>query len=197
MNTETAKKKSITAPIIALLLVVIGMCFQLLNQGRSWLAKDGSFKFWISDAWGGDNSQQLLDPYSFSHILHGMLFFGALYLLRNYLSLAWRFVIAIALEAAWEIAENTQTVIDRYRESTAALGYYGDTITNCLGDLISCGIGFAIAYYLGFWKSLALFIFIEIALILTIKDSLLINIIMIIYPLDAIKEWQTAMMLCL
>ncbi len=181
-------------PYIALCLVVLGMCLQLQAQGRTWLAKSGIFKLWVSDAWGSENSQQLFDPYSFSHILHGMLFFGLLYFFRNYLSIAWRFVISVALEAAWEVAENTQAVIDRYREATAALGYYGDTITNSLGDLISCAIGFLIVQKLGLWKSVALFILTEIILILTIKDSLVINIIMIIYPLDFIKEWQSGMM---
>jgi len=190
INTEIKR----FAPLAGLVLVVLGMCFQLRNQGRLWLAKDGSLKFWISDAWGGDNSQQFTDPYSFSHILHGILFFGALWYFRKYISLGWRFVIAIGVEALWEILENTQMVIDRYREATAALGYTGDTIVNCLGDLVSCGLGFIIAYYLGLWRSIALFLLIELVLILTIKDSLLINIIMIIYPLDAIKNWQTGVL---
>lgn len=182
------------APLIALAGVVIGMCYQLRRQGRTWLAQDGSIKLWVSNAWGGDNSQHISDPYSFSHLLHGLIFFGILYLFRNYLSMAWRLTIAIAVESVWEMAENTQAVIDRYREATAALGYFGDTIINSVGDLASCGLGFFIAYYLGFWKSLLLFIIVEVVMILTIRDSFLINVIMLLYPLESIKEWQSVMM---
>lgn len=187
------KLKSNTAAIIGLLVVVVAMALKLQQQGRTWFATDGTFKLWISDAWGGDNSQHLSDPYSFSHMLHGLVFFGACYLLLPKLSLLWRHTISIFVESIWEVMENTQAVIDRYREGTAALGYTGDTIINCIGDLASCTLGFVLAYYLGWKKSLLLFLITEIIMILTIRDSLMINVIMLIYPIDGIKEWQSVM----
>jgi hypothetical protein len=104
--------------------------------------------------------------------------------------LAWRFVIAIFIESSWEVAENTNYVINRYREATISLDYFGDSIINSLADIICCGLGFLIAYKLKFWKSLALFLLTEAILIATIRDSLIINIIMLIYPVEAIKQWQ-------
>ncbi len=187
-------EKKDTWALVGLSIVVLGMIVKLWMQGRLWIAANGTMKFWISDAWGGENSQHFTDPYSFSHFQHGLIFFGVLYLLVPKLSWLWRFTISIALEAIWEVAENTQTVIDRYREATAALGYFGDTIFNSFGDLVYCGLGFVAAHYLGFWKTLILFFVIEIAMILIIKDSLLINVIMLTYPLDFIKEWQSAML---
>jgi hypothetical protein len=149
---------------------------------------------WIGDAWSGETSQQFMDPYSFSHLQHGLLFFGFLYWLTPKLSVLWRFCIATIIEAAWEVLENSAIIIDRYREGTAALGYEGDTIFNSVGDLVSCGLGFIVAYYLGFWRTLILFIIIEVAMVFTIYDSLLLNVIMLVYPIDAIKEWQMTML---
>jgi hypothetical protein len=97
---------------------------------------------------------------------------------------------AVLAESAWEVLENSRYVIDRYREATASLEYTGDSIANSIGDVISCFTGFLIAFKLRFWKSIAFFLLVEIALILTIKDSLLINIIMLLYPIEALKVWQ-------
>ena len=98
--------------------------------------------------------------------------------------------LAILVEAAWEVGENTEAVIQRYREATLALGYNGDTIVNSLSDIALCGVGILIARRLGFWRTLALFIMTEIALTLWIRDSLLLNILMLLYPIDAIRNWQ-------
>ncbi len=186
--------KKIVFPLLGLLLVTLVMIVILRWEGRLWFSASGAIRFWVSDAWGPENSQQFTDPYSFSHALHGILFFGLLYLFANKLSLWWRGTIAVLIEAIWEVAENSPAIIDRYREA-GALGYSGDTIFNSIGDLFYCGLGFVLAYYLGFWKSLALFILVEIGLILTIKDSLIINVIMLIYPLESIKQWQSAFLI--
>lgn len=177
-------------PYVGLALVFIGMSVILMEQGRVWFSSSGNFYLWEGDIWSSESSQQLFDPYSFSHMLHGVCFFGLLYWLFPRLNLVWRFTISTAMEAGWEIFENSQMVINRYREETAAFGYEGDSIINSNGDLISCGIGFILAYYLGWKKSLLLFVLVEVIMILTIRDSLLLNVIMLIYPIEGIKEWQ-------
>lgn len=98
--------------------------------------------------------------------------------------------MAIFIESSWEVAENTRYVIQRYREETMSLDYFGDSIINSLADIVCCGLGFLIAYKLRFWKSLVLFVATELILILTIRDSLIINIIMLIWPIEALKQWQ-------
>jgi hypothetical protein len=176
--------------IVGLILVVILMSFLLLNQGRVWFSNSGLFYLWEGDIWSSESSQQFLDPYSFSHMLHGVIFFGLLYLIAPKLNWLWRFTISTALEASWEILENSQMVINRYREETAALGYEGDSIINSIGDLFSCGIGFIIAYYLGLKKSIILFILVELYMIIVLRDSFLLNVIMLLCPIEGIKEWQ-------
>jgi hypothetical protein len=179
---QSSTKKNLI-PIVTTLLVTTVITFVLSSQGRSWWSKSGQVKLWIGDAWSGETSQQFMDPYSFSHLQHGLLFFGFLYWLTPKLSVLWRFCIATIIEAAWEVLENSAIIIDRYREGTAALGYEGDTIFNSVGDLVSCGLGFIVAYYLGFWRTLILFIIIEVAMVFTIYDSLLLNVIMLVYPI--------------
>jgi len=108
------------------------------------------------------------------------------------MKLAWRLALAVFVESAWEITENSSYVIQRYREETISLDYFGDSIINSLSDILCCATGFTIGYKLKFWRSLALFLLTEIVLIFWIRDSLLINILMLIYPVEAIKHWQLA-----
>jgi Protein of unknown function (DUF2585) len=124
-------------------------------------------------------------------VLHGLAFCGLLALIAPRLAAAWRFVIAIALESLWEILENTNTVIDRYREATAAFGYHGDAVVNSVGDIIACAVGFWIARQLGWKRSIVVFILMEVVLLIWIRDSLLLEILMLIHPIDSIKQWQT------
>jgi hypothetical protein len=176
----------------ALAVLVFASAFILHSMGRIWICSDGTVLLWVSDAWSDQNSQHISDPYSFSHLLHGLLFFGALYKLTPKLSFLWRLNISVLLEASWEILENSSLIINRYRDA-GALGYSGDTVLNSMGDLLSCALGFVLAYYLGFKKSVILFILVEIGMILTIRDSLILNVIMLIHPVEAIKTWQSVM----
>ena len=180
-------------PYILMLAVVFLAMLQLHFQGRVWWCKwDAPYDLWSSDAWGTHNSQHLFDPYVFTHVLHGFLFFWILTaILRQRVSLKWLLFFAVLVESAWEVLENTNMVIERYRTATLALDYYGDSVFNSFGDIIACAAGFIIARKLGLWLSLALFILIEILLILWIHDSLLINIIMLIHPVEAIKDFQS------
>jgi len=122
--------------------------------------------------------------------MHGFAFCALVALVAPRLPLYWRLCLAILLEAAWEILENSQFVIERFREATAALGYQGDTVVNSLGDIMACAIGFLLARKLGLWRSLVIFIITETVLTIWIKDSLLLEIIMLIHPIDALKTWQ-------
>ncbi len=174
--------------IIALIIVVTVLL--LSSQGRLWICACGQIYAWVGDTWSSDNSQHLFDPYSFTHLLHGIVFFWGLFWLWPQLAIVWRLVLAIAIESAWEVAENSAFIINRYREATAALGYEGDTIVNSLGDIFMCAVGFWLAYKLGFRRSVVLFLVTELILTLWIRDSLILNIIMLIYPIEAIKAWQ-------
>jgi hypothetical protein len=109
------------------------------------------------------------------------------------MALVWRFVLGIALECVWEILENTNAVIDRYRQATAALGYQGDTVVNSIGDIVACGVGFWLAWQLGWRRSIVLFVFLEVILLLWIRDSLLLEILMLVYPIEAIRQWQVGL----
>jgi hypothetical protein len=174
----------------AIVLVLPVAVALLRSQGRLWRCACGQIYLWTGDVWSSDNSQHWLDPYSFTHLLHGLVFFWLLAWAAPRLSLLWRFWLALAIEALWEVVENSAFVIQRYREATAALGYQGDTIVNSLGDILVCGLGFWLAHSLGWRRSLALFVMVELVLLLWIRDSLILNVIMLLYPIEAIKTWQ-------
>jgi hypothetical protein len=164
---------------------------QLRLQGRLWICDCGRVLPWFGDAWGSQTSQHFLDPYSFTHVLHGLAFCGLLTLCLPRLHWSWRFALAITAEALWEVIENTDAVINRYREATAALGYSGDTVINSLGDIFACAIGVVIAQRLGWARSIILLVLIEVMLVVWIRDSLLMNILMLVYPIDELREWQS------
>lgn len=185
-----AQNKRTFWPWLVIAFVLIATALQLHNQGRLWWCSCGRAFFWTSNAWGSLTSQTFLDPYSFTHILHGLMFCGLLTLLVRGLPTSWRLCIAIVMSAAWELIENTNTVIQHYRAATASLGYQGDTVMNSLGDIMCCGIGFMIARRLGWRRSLVLFIVTEAVLLIWIRDSLLLEIIMLVSPISAIKAWQ-------
>ena len=175
---------------LVIVAVVLITAVLLRAQGRLWMCACGRIDLWAGNTHSADNSQHLLDPYSFTHVLHGLVFYGVLAWAFPQLAVAWRLALAISLEALWEIVENSAFVIQRYREATLALGYEGDTIVNALGDLLCCGIGVLLARQLGFRRSLALFVVTELVLIVWIRDSLLLNIVMLLHPFEVIKAWQ-------
>lgn len=180
-------------PWFAMAFCVTSMIIILNFNGRLWWCRwDSPFYIWSSDVWSKHNSQHLFDPYVFTHLLHGVAFYwlGRL-LLQKRISFAWLLCTAVFVESLWEVIENSAFVINRYREATASLEYFGDSIINSVGDVIACFAGFLLAVKLRLWKSLILFVLVELILILAIRDSLVINIIMLIYPIEAIKAWQT------
>jgi hypothetical protein len=177
-------------PGIAMALVLLAMIVLLRAEGRMFLCGCGQFAVWVSDWCSSNTSQQLLDPYSLTHLLHGFLFFWLIALAFRRMPRGWQVLLAMLLESAWEIFENTSFVINKYRTETAALGYQGDTIVNSLGDLACALIGFLIARQLGVRRSLIVFVLVEVVLILWIHDSLLLQILMLVRPIEAIKLWQ-------
>lgn len=161
-------------------------------EGHRWWCKCGGLNPWAGDTHSMHNSQHLFDPYSFTHISHGLLFWGfCAWLLPSFL-LGWRFVVAIGIEALWEMLENTSFVINRYRTATISLDYYGDTVANSWGDVLSCVVGFVLARYLGLWGSIVVVCLLELILLFWIRDNLLLNVVMLIHPIDAVRAWQNA-----
>ena len=162
----------------------------LRAEGRLWICACGKLLAWSGGICSANNSQHFLDPYSFTHLLHGVLFFWLIYWLAPKWRLTTQLLLATAFEAAWEVFENTNFIIERYRTATAALGYNGDTVVNSLGDILCCIAGFLIAQRLGLRRSLLLFAAFELILIVWIHDSLLLEILMLISPIKIIKAWQ-------
>jgi hypothetical protein len=177
-------------PGIAMALVLLAMIVLLRAEGRMFLCACGQFAVWVSDWCSSNTSQQVLDPYSLTHLLHGFLFFWLIALAFRRMPRGWQVLLAMLLESAWEVFENTSFVINKYRTETAALGYQGDTIVNSLGDLACALIGFLIARQLGVRRSLIVFVLVEVVLILWIHDSLLLQILMLVRPIEAVKLWQ-------
>ena len=183
-------KKYIIASIIIVVLAVI----VLFSMGRIPFCKCGVISIWSSDVMSSEQSQQFADPYTFTHIIHGIIFYFLLWLLLGKrLSPLQRFALAIGIESAWEILENTDYVINRYREATISLDYYGDSIFNSVGDIIAMTIGFISAWKFPRKVTVGIVIVIELLLLYFIHDNLTINIIMLIHPISAIKTWQAGL----
>lgn len=189
--TEIKDKNLSSTPIILSFGATILMVVMLYAQGRLWWCKLSDYRIYVNEAWNSSHtSQHFFDPYTFTHVLHGVLFFWLASLIFSRFSVSWQLFIAICAEAAWEVLENSNFIIEKYRENTASLDYFGDSILNSVGDIVACAIGFLIASKIGWWKSLIFFLLTEIMLLIWIRDGLLLNILMLIYPLDAVKTWQ-------
>jgi hypothetical protein len=183
-------KNNTLAPWVVLLIVLIAATALLRVQGRLWVCSCNYVLIWAGDINSPDNSQHLFDAYTFTHILHGFIFTGLAYLLLRATSFTWKFSSALILEAVWEVIENSNAIIERYRAATISLGYMGDTLLNSFGDLLACALGAVIARYLGFAKTIALGVGIELLLLFFVRDNLILNIIMLLFPSDAIRQWQ-------
>jgi hypothetical protein len=162
----------------------------LLLMGRVPICKCGYIKLWHGIVFSAENSQHISDWYTFSHIIHGFVFYGLLWLIGRRWSVGVRLVLAVLLESGWEIFENTDFVINRYRDVTISLDYYGDSVLNSVSDITAMVIGFVLASRLPVWVIIALTVALELFVAYSIRDNLTLNIIMLIYPLDSIKHWQ-------
>ena len=179
------------ATIAAALTVVIATAI-LLAMGRHPICTCGTVDLWVGGRDSPKTSQMLADWYSFSHIVHGLLFYAILWLFARRTPVEWRFLAALSVEAAWELIENTPMVIDRYRTATAALGYSGDSMINSLSDVAMMALGFLAARKLPLWASVALLIALEFVPLFVIRDNLFLNVWMLLAPSDAVRAWQSA-----
>jgi hypothetical protein len=171
-------------------LLIVAAVILLRLEGRVWWCQCGEPRAWVSDVHSAHCSQHLLDPYALTHVLHGVGFYGALAWLFPRLAVRWRLVAVLAIEAAWEVLENSPIVIERYRTHTAALGYEGDSVVNAIGDIVACLAGALFAWRMGWKWSLALWIALELILFVAIRDNLFLNIFMLLVPSDGLKAWQ-------
>ena len=162
----------------------------LVAMGRSPICTCGAVDLWVGMRDSEKTSQMLADWYSLSHIVHGLLFYAALWLVARRWRIEWRFLVALLVEASWEVVENTPMVIDRYRETTAALGYTGDSVINSLSDILMMCFGFLLARKLPLWASIALLIVLEIVPLFVIRDNLTLNIWNLLAPNAAVAAWQ-------
>lgn len=182
---ETASRHRPLVIFAGLLVVVVAI---LLAMGRPPICTCGTIDLWGQV--GPQQSQMLADWYSPSHFIHGLIFYAILWKAAAGWSIERRFTIALLVEAAWEIAENTPLVIDRYREATMALGYSGDSILNSVSDILMMALGFLAARRLPVWLSVALVIGLELLTLLVIRDNLTLNVWMLMWPTDFIRNWQ-------
>jgi len=171
-------------------LLIAAAAALLLAMGRVPTYRHGPFRLYTSDVHGDENSQQLTDPYTFTHVTHGILLYAALHVVGGRAPIGLRVVTAVALEGLWEVVENTDAVIARYRAETIAQGYYGDSVVNSIGDMAATIVGFAIAASLPARATAALAVVLESVLLLWIRDNLALNVVMLLWPIDALRVWQ-------
>ena len=177
---------------LAVVLVMLAAAVLYLRwQGRVWWCEQGDLSPIAVRVNSPHNSQHLFDPYSLSHVLHGVLFFGVLWLFRRRLSLPVRATIAAGIEIGWEVLENSPIIINRYRNATMAQGYSGDAILNSIADVLSFVLGFYAARKLGLWPSILMFLVVELVMLLMMRDNLTLNVLMLLWPIDAIRHWQS------
>ena len=172
------------------LALLVAQIIILYSMGRLPICECGYVKLFEPGVNTSGNSQHLSDWYTPSHIIHGFLFYGLGWVLLRRAPLAARLSLAVLIEAAWEIAENSPMVIDRYRTATMALGYSGDSILNSGMDTIFMALGFFFAARMPVWVTVALAIAFELLTLVIIRDNLTLNVLMLVWPVEAIKVWQ-------
>jgi hypothetical protein len=182
--------------LIGLILFVAILAVQILVErlmGRIWICECGTVKLWEGGVNTSGNSQHLSDWYTPSHIIHGFLFYWFAWLVLRSRPLGIRLGLATLVEAGWEILENSPLIIERYRTATMALNYFGDSILNSAMDTIWMAIGFFFAWRMPVWLTIAIAVAFELLTAFVIRDNLTLNVIMLVWPIDAIKAWQGAM----
>lgn len=192
LNMRLPQKISFKSYFLILFLVFGAFALTLYFMGHPLICKCGYVKIWHGNPVSSENSQHLTDWYTFSHIIHGFIFYWLARLIgkRFKWSLPAMLLFALFIEMVWEIFENTDFVINRYRETTISLDYYGDSVINSVFDVLSMVLGFLMAYCMPVWSIVAIALALEIFVGYKIRDNLILNIIMLIYPFKSILLWQ-------
>lgn len=184
--------------LIATLAIWAYGAFILFAMQRPWICACGTVKLWHGVVQSAENSQHLADWYTFSHITHGLIFYAGAHVLWRRWRLfdgaptRWALPIAAAIEVSWEVLENSPMIIERYRAVTASFGYSGDSLVNSMADVGWMVLGFWLAARLPWKASLALALGFELFTLATIRDNLTLNVLMLVWPIDAVREWQSA-----
>jgi hypothetical protein len=177
---------------LAIVVVLIAIqAIVLLAMGRPAICTCGTIRLWVGKVDSPETSQQLTDWYTFSHIIHGILFYGLLWLVLPRAPVGLRLALAVGIEVTWEIVENTPMTIEHYRQAALAQGYVGDSVLNSVSDTLSAVLGFVMAHRLPVWASVAIVVGLELFTGTMIRDNLTLNIIQLIAPNDMISRWQT------
>jgi hypothetical protein len=172
--------------------IIVAAAVALYLMGHPLICKCGTVKLWHFDVMSAENSQHLIDWYTPSHVIHGFLFYWLLWLVSRWIPMSFgtRLVLAVAIEASWEVIENTDWVINHYREATISLDYYGDSVINSVMDILFMILGFFLAAWLPVWLTVAIAIALEIFVGLMIRDGLALNVLMFLWPSETILRWQ-------
>jgi hypothetical protein len=173
--------------------IVLGAAAWLLWIGRVPYCTCGTIKLWHGEVLSGENSQHVADWYTPSHLLHGLIFYWALWLVARRLSVGWRLAAATLVEAGWEILENSDAIIERYRAVTISLDYFGDSVLNSVADILTMVVGFWMARFVPVWVSVAAVIGFEVLTAVVIRDGLALNVLMLLWPLEVVRDWQAGL----